>query len=168
MPPGFSKVATRRQNFALLLSHSGDAVGLEPPSHVDSSPHDAGVGARDIHQDAIEQSRILDFFRYSAFQPIVLASARDRETQALNIFLRGLNPFLIAIAGQDEALVLHQLRQMRRLAAGCCACVQDLFAWLGIEQATSDDRAWILNVTMSALEGYRRQLSANEKIFLSG
>ena len=65
--------------------------------------------------------------------------------------------FTVAVAGDDNTPVLHELREIARFAARCRTRVQDFFTWLRIEKLTGDCCAGVLNVAMTRIESGRWQ-----------
>src|SRR6476661_1855569 len=90
-------------------------------------------------------------------RPIVADSTNDGRAQPTNIIFQNLESFTVAVAGNDNSQVLHELRKISRFAAGCRARVEDSFSWLRIEKLTRDCCTGILNVAMTRIESSRWQ-----------
>src|SRR4029077_13922803 len=89
--------------------------------------------------------------------PIVADSANDARSQPINITFQNLESFTVAVAGNDGSLVLHELGEIGRFAAGRRARVEDSFSRLRIEKLTRDCCTGILNVAMARIESGRWQ-----------
>ena len=63
---------------------------------------------------------------------------------------------LIDIAGDDAALILHERREMRRLAARCAATVDDELPRLGSNDMCHLHRALILYLEKALLQRRHR------------
>ena len=88
-------------------------------------------------------------------RPIVADSTNDGRAQPTNIIFQNLESFTVAVAGDDNTLVLHELREIGRFAARCRTRVEDSFSWLRIEKLTRDCCAGILNVALARIESGR-------------
>jgi hypothetical protein len=89
--------------------------------------------------------------------PIVADSMNNGRAQPADIIFQNLESFTVAIAGNDDTLVLHELREIGRFAARCRTRVEDSFSWLWIEKLTRDRGAGVLNVAMTRIESGRWQ-----------
>src|SRR6478752_5247027 len=100
-------------------------------------------------------------------RPIVADSANDGCAQPADIFLQNLKSFTVAIAGNDDSPVLHELREIGRFAARRRASVEDSFSWLRIEKLTRDCCAGVLNVAMTRIESGHWQSIEFYKIWVA-
>src|SRR4029078_6015965 len=89
--------------------------------------------------------------------PIVADSPNGGHAQPTDIIFQNLESFPVAVAGDDNTSVLHELREIGRFAARCCTRIEDFFSWLRIEKQTRDCRAGVLNVAMTRIESVRWQ-----------
>lgn len=122
----------------LGVAEALDFLGLNAPTQVYTTAHDAGVGAGSIDEDFIvfvagRNRGICDGLH-----------ARDAEASA--VFLNQLNTFRRNIICHDPALVLDELGDERGLATGRSAEIENGLAGLGVEFAYCKQRAGILNV----------------------
>src|SRR5215216_830215 len=90
-------------------------------------------------------------------RPIVAGSTNDGHAEPAHIIFQNLESFTVAVAGDDNPPVLHELREIGRFASRCRACVEDFFSWFRTEKLTRDCCAGILNVTMTRIESGRWQ-----------
>src|SRR6187200_1092571 len=90
-------------------------------------------------------------------RPIVAHSTNDARSQPINITFQNLESFTVAVAGNNDSPVLHELREISRFAARRRARVEDSFSWLGIEKVACDCRAGILNIALARIESRRWQ-----------
>src|SRR5215510_3148956 len=90
-------------------------------------------------------------------RPIVANSTNDGRIQPADIIFQNLESFTIAVAGDDNTTVFHELRQISCFAAWCSTSVEDSFSWLRIEKLTRDCCAGILNVVEARIESGRWQ-----------
>ena len=100
-------------------------------------------------------------------RPIVADSTNDGRAQPTNIIFQNLESFTVAVAGNDDSPVLHELREISRFAARCRTRVEDSFSWLRIEKLTRDCCAGILNVAMARIESGRWQSIEFYKIWVA-
>src|SRR5215204_1099652 len=100
-------------------------------------------------------------------RPIVADSTNDGRAEPADIILQNLNSFTVSVTGNDNSLVLHELREICRFAARCRARVEDFFSWLRIEKLTRDCCAGILNVAITRIESSRWQSIEFYKIWVA-
>src|SRR6476620_534614 len=100
-------------------------------------------------------------------RPIVAHSTNDGRAQPTNIIFQNLESFIVAVAGNDNSLVLHELREIGRFAARCRTRVEDSFSWLRLEKLTRDCCAGILNVAMTRIESGLWQSVESYKIWVA-
>src|SRR5262245_17985492 len=100
-------------------------------------------------------------------RPIVGDNANNGRAQPADVIFQNFESFTVAVAGDDNTLVLHELREIARFAARCRARVEDLFSWFGIEKLTRDCCAGILNVAMTRIETGRWQSVEFYKIWVA-
>src|SRR5215831_19521839 len=101
-------------------------------------------------------------------RPIVADSTNDDRAQPADIILQNFESFTVAIAGNDNTTILHELREIGRFAARSRACVENFFSWLRIEKLTRDCCAGILNVAMARIKSSRWQSAKFYKIWGTG
>src|SRR6478735_11026141 len=97
-------------------------------------------------------------------RPIVAHSTNDTRSQPINITFQNLESFTVAVAGNNDSPVLHELREISRFAARRRACVEDSFSWLRIKKLTRDCCAGILDVAVARIESGRWQSVEFHKI----
>src|SRR5436190_24114921 len=90
-------------------------------------------------------------------RPIVADSPNDARSQATNIIFENFESLMVAVTGNDDSSVLHELREITRFAARRRTSVKDSFSWLRIEKLTRDCCAGILDVAMARIESGRWQ-----------
>src|SRR5512133_3369208 len=100
-------------------------------------------------------------------RPIVADSTNDGRAQPADIIFQNLESFTIAVAGNDDSPVLHELREIGRFAARCRTRVEDFFSWLRSKKLTRDCCAGILNVAMTRIESGRWQRVEFYKIWVA-
>src|SRR5678815_1412422 len=100
-------------------------------------------------------------------RPIVADSTNDGRAQPADIIFQNLESFTVAVTGNNNSPVLHELRQIGRFAAGCRTRVEDSFSWLRIEKLARDCCAGILNVAMTRVESSRWQSVEFYKIWVA-
>ena len=112
------------QHIALLRLQARDRLRPDAPTEIDASPHDAGVGAGGIDQDAIEIGG----------QRIGCQASLDAcDPQSPAVVVQEPEPSGGGVLGYDPALICHALRDVHGLASGRGAGVQNDIAGLGIE-----------------------------------
>lgn len=74
------------------------------------------------------------------------------DAEALQIFLESCNATFPLVAGDEPALVAHQLCEIRGLATGSGAGIEDGFAGLWIEQLAGGEGARVLHVAEALLQ----------------
>ena len=100
-------------------------------------------------------------------RPIVADSTNDGRAQPANIIFQNLESFTVAVAGDDDSPVLHELREIGCFAARSRTRVEDSFSWLRIEKLTRDCCAGVLNVAMARIESGRWQSVEFYKIWVA-
>src|SRR5208283_5871865 len=94
-------------------------------------------------------------------------------TQPLAVFLNPFQSFIRNILCDDTALVVHQLCDERRFAAGRGAEIQNRFAGLRSELANGKQRAGVLNVKPAVAKTrqrrqWRMRLHLKDQVFKIG
>src|SRR5215208_3941481 len=100
-------------------------------------------------------------------RPIVADSTNDGRAQPANIIFQNLESFAVAVTGNDNTPVLHELCEISRFAARRGARVEDFFSWFGIEKLTRDRCAGILNVAITGIESRGWQSVELHKIWIA-
>ncbi len=100
-------------------------------------------------------------------RPIVADSTNDGRAEPANIIFQNLESFMVAVTGNDQSPVLHELREIGCFTAWCRTRVEDFFSWLRIEKLTRDCCTGILNVAMARIESGRWQSIEFYKIWVA-
>src|SRR6266850_664702 len=100
-------------------------------------------------------------------RPIVADSTNNGRAQPADIIFQNLESLRVAVAGDDNTLVLQELREIGRFAARCRTRVEDFFSWLRIEKLTGDCCAGVLNVAMTRIESGLWQRGEFHKIWVA-
>ena len=85
-------------------------------------------------------------------RPIVADRTNDGCAQPINITLENFESLTVAVAGNDDSSVLHELREISRFAARRCAGVEDCLSRLRVEKLTGNCCTGIMNVAMTRVE----------------
>ena len=85
-------------------------------------------------------------------RPIVADRTNDGRAQPADVIFKNLEPFMVAVARDDDTPILHELRQTGCLAAWCGTRVENLFSWLWIEKLTRNCCAGVLDVALTRIE----------------
>ena len=88
-------------------------------------------------------------------RPIVADGANNGRAEAADIAFQHLESFTVAVGGDDDTPILHELREIGRFAARCCARIKDSFSWFRIEKLARDRCAGVLNIAMTRIESRR-------------
>src|SRR5215211_2045437 len=97
-------------------------------------------------------------------RPIVADSTNDGRAQPADIIFQNLESLTVAFTGNDNSVIVHELREIGRFAARCRTRVEDSFSWLRIEKLTRDYCAGVVNVAMTRIESGRWQSVESYKI----
>src|SRR3954470_8504855 len=99
--------------------------------------------------------------------PIEADSPNNAGSQPTNIIFQNSESLMVAVTGNDESPILHELREISRFAAWRRTRVEDSLSWLRIEKLTRDCCAGILNVAMARIESGRWQSVEFHKIWVA-
>src|SRR5512132_4110313 len=100
-------------------------------------------------------------------RPIVADSTNDGRAQPADVIFQNLESLTVAVTGNDNSPVLHELREIGRFAAWSRTRVENFFSWLRIEKLTRDCCAGILNVAMARIESSHWQSVEFYKIWVA-
>ena len=127
----------------MLGGHADEVFIGEAPADIDASADHACVTAGGIDEDAIEACG----GEWGAgLHAIVAEGFGDGGAEAGDIFAESGDATFVEIAGDDFALIFHQLGEVSGSSAGGGAGIEDAFAWLGVEEIASEEGAGILDV----------------------
>src|SRR5215831_1644038 len=94
-------------------------------------------------------------------------STNHGGAEPADIIFQNLKSFTVAVAGNDNTSILHELCEIGRFAARGRARVEDFFSWFRIEKLTRDCCAGVLNVAMTRIESGRCQSVEFYKIWIA-
>jgi hypothetical protein len=113
------------EDLALGGDECGDVGGLEAPAEVDAAAHDAGVGAWDIEEDAVEGSVPCGG---GGVVPIVDGDFGGAGVEALEVFAKAREAFFVGVGADESAAAAEGCGDEEGFAAGSGAGVEDEFA----------------------------------------